>query len=247
MSRFHVSNYKAGEDASKEVCALPVDYQINRDVRLVTITGRGDVVLENLMECMDAIVGQDAMGFAKLVDTRAAVGHFSDDDFMMLGAHAQAYAFHDPRGPVAIVATNLLADLRSCDRLGSRPREKCHRIDTPDVRKSSYQICGTRLLQSPSLVLSTGSPPLPQFGGGPAFFMSTTPLPDGRAAFTTAQMVFRLWERRSSQAVSRPPTVDCEHTKPRRSLPPRRSSEPANLEESASQTEAKSGASPAAA
>jgi hypothetical protein len=56
---------------------------------------------------MDAIVAHDAMGYPKLIDTREAVGRFSDDDIMTMGARARAYAFYDPRGPVAIVAANL--------------------------------------------------------------------------------------------------------------------------------------------
>jgi hypothetical protein len=56
---------------------------------------------------MDAIVAQDAMGYPKLIDTQEAVHCFSDDDIMTMGARAQAYAFYDPRGPIAIVATDL--------------------------------------------------------------------------------------------------------------------------------------------
>jgi hypothetical protein len=76
-------------------------------MRFVTITGRGDVTLKDILDCMDVIVAQDAMGYRKLFDTRGAVGCFSDDDIMTMGARAQAYAFYDPRGPVAIVATRL--------------------------------------------------------------------------------------------------------------------------------------------
>jgi hypothetical protein len=107
QSTYRTKTRVRSHGTSDEDCALPVDYQINHEVRFVTITGRGDVVLDDLLDCMDAIVGQDAMGYPKLIDTRAAVGCFSDDDIMTLGARAQAYAFYDPRGPVAIVATNL--------------------------------------------------------------------------------------------------------------------------------------------
>jgi hypothetical protein len=86
---------------------VPVDYQIDHAVRFVTIAGRGDVVLRDVLGCMDAIVAQDAMGYPKLIDTQEGIHHFSDDDIMTLGARAQAYAFYDPRGPIAIVATSL--------------------------------------------------------------------------------------------------------------------------------------------
>jgi hypothetical protein len=86
---------------------LPVDYRINHDVQFVTITGRGDVTLKDILDCMDVVAAQDAMGYPKLIDTREAVLGFSDDDIMTMGARAQAYAFYDPRGPVAIVADSL--------------------------------------------------------------------------------------------------------------------------------------------
>lgn len=86
---------------------MPVDYQIDHYARFVTITGRGDVVLKEILECLDAIVAQDAMGYPKLIDTLEAAHNFSDDDIMTLGARAQAYAFYDPRGPIAIVAASL--------------------------------------------------------------------------------------------------------------------------------------------
>src|SRR5579871_5615353 len=93
--------------ASEELCALPVECRVDHDLRFVTITGRGDVVLEDILDCMDAVVSQDAMGYRKLIDTREAAHYFSGDDIMTMGARAQAYAFYDPRGPIAIVATSL--------------------------------------------------------------------------------------------------------------------------------------------
>jgi hypothetical protein len=86
---------------------LPVDYRINHDVQFVTITGRGDVTLKDILDCMDVVAAQDAMSYPKLVDTREALLSFSDDDIMTMGARAQAYAFYDPRGPVAIVADSV--------------------------------------------------------------------------------------------------------------------------------------------
>ena len=104
---------------------MPVDYQINHDVRFVTITGRGDVVLKDILDCVDVVVAQDAMGYPKLFDTRAAVGCFSDDDIMTMGARAQAYAFYNPRGPIAIVATSVesISNMRRFMNLaaGNRP------------------------------------------------------------------------------------------------------------------------------
>lgn len=86
---------------------MPVEYQIDHDARFVTMTGCGEVVLKDILDCMDAVVAQDAMGYPKLIDTREAVACFSDDDMMTMGARAQAYAFYDPRGPVAVVAASV--------------------------------------------------------------------------------------------------------------------------------------------
>jgi hypothetical protein len=86
---------------------LPVDCQIDHEARFVTITSRGHVVLGDILECMDAILMQDAMGYPKLVDTRGAVLAFGDEDIMTLGARAQAYRIYDPRGPIGIVATSV--------------------------------------------------------------------------------------------------------------------------------------------
>lgn len=47
------------------------------------------------------------MGYPKLIDTREAVRFFSDDDIITMGARAQAYAFYDPRGLIAIVAATV--------------------------------------------------------------------------------------------------------------------------------------------
>jgi hypothetical protein len=92
---------------SRSFRPLPVECQIDHDVRFVTITSCGDVVLKDILDCMDAIAAQDAMGYPKLIDTREAVHCFSDDDIMTLGARAQAYAVYDPRGPIAFVAASL--------------------------------------------------------------------------------------------------------------------------------------------
>ena len=86
---------------------MPVECHIDHQARLVTITGRVSVALKEIFDCLDVVVVQDAMGYPKLIDTREAVGCFSEDDIMTMGARAQAYAFYDPRGPVAVVASRL--------------------------------------------------------------------------------------------------------------------------------------------
>jgi hypothetical protein len=104
---------------------LPVYQEIDHVAQFVTITSRGNVALKDMLDCMDVIVVQDAMGYPKLIDTRGADHSFSDDDIMTMGARAQAYAFYDPRGPVAIVADSVesIAYMRRFMNLaaGNRP------------------------------------------------------------------------------------------------------------------------------
>jgi hypothetical protein len=88
---------------------LPVDCQIDHDVKFVTITGRGDVTLVDLVDCMDVIVAQDAMGYPKLIDTRGSDHSLSDDDIMTMGARAQAYALiREGRSPSSPPASSQL-------------------------------------------------------------------------------------------------------------------------------------------
>lgn len=75
-------------------------------MQFVTITARGVVVLKDILDFMDVVVAQNAMSYPKLIDVREAVGCFSDDDIMTMGACAQAYALYDPRGPIGIVTAN---------------------------------------------------------------------------------------------------------------------------------------------
>jgi hypothetical protein len=83
---------------------LPVDYQISRDKELVTVRAHGVVVLEEILDYLDAVVVQDAMAYPKLFDAREAEPELSDDDIMVLGARVSAYAAYDPRGPIAAIA-----------------------------------------------------------------------------------------------------------------------------------------------
>jgi hypothetical protein len=83
---------------------LPLEYLIDHEKRFVTVTGRGVVALSDILDYMDAVVVQDAMGYPKLIDAREAVADLNDDDVMVLGARTCVYEVHDPRGPVAAVA-----------------------------------------------------------------------------------------------------------------------------------------------
>jgi hypothetical protein len=85
---------------------LAVEYRIDHEKGFVTVTARGPVVLQDLLDVSDAFVVQNAMGYPKLLDAREAWLCLSDDDLMVLGARARAYAVFDPRGPIAAVTMN---------------------------------------------------------------------------------------------------------------------------------------------
>jgi len=88
---------------------LPVEYVIDHDRRVVTVRAHGAVGLKEILDYLDAIVVQDAMGYPKVFDAREAVPHLSDDDIMVLGARISAYEAFDPRGPIAAIATTAAA------------------------------------------------------------------------------------------------------------------------------------------
>ena len=103
---------------------LPVDYQIDHKKGFVTVRAHGAVVLGEILDYFDALVVQNAMAYPKLFDAREALPRLSDDDVMVLGARVSAYAVHDPRGPIAAVATGKEASaiLRRFMNLGDPQR-----------------------------------------------------------------------------------------------------------------------------
>lgn len=88
---------------------MAVEYSIDHNKKVVTARAHGPVVLKEILNFLDALVVQDAMGYPKLFDAREAIPQLSDDDIMVLGARTSAYAIYDPRGPVAAVATTAAA------------------------------------------------------------------------------------------------------------------------------------------
>jgi hypothetical protein len=83
---------------------LAVEYSIDHEKQFVTVRAHGAVVLGEILDYLDALVVQNAMGYPKLFDAREAEPRLSDDDVMILGARVSAYAAYEPRGPVAAIA-----------------------------------------------------------------------------------------------------------------------------------------------
>ena len=83
---------------------MPVTFTIDHDKRYVTVRATGVVLLDEVLDCFDALVTQNAMPYRKLFDAREAQPQLSDDDVMVLGARVSAYAEMEPRGPIATIA-----------------------------------------------------------------------------------------------------------------------------------------------
>jgi len=52
---------------------MPLHWIIDSRDKLITITAGGDVSYGNVTECLDALVGAQALGYRKLVDCAAAI------------------------------------------------------------------------------------------------------------------------------------------------------------------------------
>ena len=52
---------------------MPVEYSIDPEKGLVTVTAHGKVVLDEILQYLDALVVRDAMGYPKLFDARDAL------------------------------------------------------------------------------------------------------------------------------------------------------------------------------
>jgi len=85
---------------------MPIVTTINDAKRLVEAQGSGVLMLNDIVECFDTVVVNQAMSYAKIFDARDCSVQLSDADVMELGARASAYAAYEPRGPFAIVLPN---------------------------------------------------------------------------------------------------------------------------------------------
>src|SRR5436305_1647616 len=82
---------------------MPIHFTIDHAERLVRARAEGEVSLADIEDLTDAIMVENAMPYRKLFDGRAAIPVYVEDDMMMLGARASAYASLERRGPVAFL------------------------------------------------------------------------------------------------------------------------------------------------
>jgi len=89
---------------------MPITLTIDHERRFVDVLGSGTIGIQDIIDYFDALVTQEAMGYPKLVDARQATFEISDDDMMLLGARVSAYAYLEPRGPIAMVVAGPQAE-----------------------------------------------------------------------------------------------------------------------------------------
>ena len=81
---------------------MPIDFQIDHSAKRVIARTHGTVTMADVLAYFDAISVEDAAAYPKLFDAREGTVELSDEDMMVLGARASAYAAFRP-GPTALV------------------------------------------------------------------------------------------------------------------------------------------------
>jgi len=82
---------------------MPIHYTIDHKARHVEAKFDGNLVLKDVEDFTDAVVGAGALPYRKLIDGRTATGTYTDEDVMAMGARLSAYATMGKRGALAIV------------------------------------------------------------------------------------------------------------------------------------------------
>jgi hypothetical protein len=82
---------------------MPIHYTIDHKARTVDAKFDGNLVLKDVEDFTDAVVGAGALPYRKLIDGRTATGTYTDADVMALGARLSAYATMGKRGALALV------------------------------------------------------------------------------------------------------------------------------------------------
>jgi hypothetical protein len=95
---------------------MPIHFTIDHKTRFVDAKFDGLIILKDVEDFSDAVVGQGALPYRKLIDGRTATGTYNDSDVMALGARLSAYATMGPRGALAMVPADTVS-LELIDRL----------------------------------------------------------------------------------------------------------------------------------
>ena len=82
---------------------MPIHYTIDHKARTVDAKFDGNLVLKDVEDFTDAVVGAGALPYRKLIDGRTATGTYTDADVMALGGRLAAYETLGKRGALALV------------------------------------------------------------------------------------------------------------------------------------------------
>jgi hypothetical protein len=82
---------------------MPIHFTIDHKARHVEAKFDGRLVLKDVEDFCDAVVGADALPYRKLIDGRTATGTYTDADVMAMGARLSANATMGKRGALAVI------------------------------------------------------------------------------------------------------------------------------------------------
>ncbi|UYN94806.1 MAG: hypothetical protein KIT25_22735 [Enhydrobacter sp.] len=104
---------------------MPLSWTISHPDRLISVTAKGFVSLQELEAYYDAVVVANALSYGRLFDvTEVGPEAATEQDYLMFGARMQAYASVMEFGPIAFVVTKpAVHDLvMRCLNLAPAPR-----------------------------------------------------------------------------------------------------------------------------
>jgi hypothetical protein len=82
---------------------LAIFFQIDTARQIVEARGEGVILMQDIVDYLDAVVVQGGLPYPKLIDARGTDFNINDEEMMALGARVSAYAHFGPRGPIAMV------------------------------------------------------------------------------------------------------------------------------------------------
>jgi hypothetical protein len=85
---------------------MPVLWSVSHATRLVAITVKGVIGLEDMEECVAGILTPATLSYRKLVDLTEGTPALSHDDVRTLAERVREHADHSPLGALAIVAVS---------------------------------------------------------------------------------------------------------------------------------------------
>jgi hypothetical protein len=86
---------------------MPISVHVDHEARLVRSVATGQISFRDTWSYHEALVLEDALSYAKLMDATEATFVHDDEEIMRLGARVSAYGDVANRGPVAVVISDV--------------------------------------------------------------------------------------------------------------------------------------------